>query len=476
MLSITDIHIDKTSDVPLYKQLADEILRLIQNGILKPNDRLWPIRTASSALSINSVTVVGAYKYLENKKAVYSQVGSGTFVSPLPLNTVPEPVAEQNIHFDKAFSEEEQSFPGMINLSDTSLPQSLFPVDEFKTAFDTLLDMQKGQAFSSAEIQGHAPLRQRLCRYLSFYGINASAENIQILSGAQQGIDIVTKAMASYGDIVFTEKPTFYGAAGAFLSRGCQIIEIPMLENGVDTVALETLAKLYHPKFFYTMAYFQTPTGISVSLEKKRHVLELAEKYDFYIIEDDNLYDFNYGKSSIVPYKALDYRDRVIYIKSFSKILMPGLRIGFSVLPKAIAKNIAEAKYTSDISTSGFIQKALDIYLSNDTWQKHIETVRSYGNEQYKLAVKYCDRNLRDTCLYIKPNGGISLWVDTGLSDIELLISKLRDKNVILSNGRQFMMSGEKTSCVRLCFCNLSANKLEAGIRRMGECIKSLKN
>ncbi|MCI2000878.1 MAG: PLP-dependent aminotransferase family protein [Clostridia bacterium] len=475
-MKLSDIRLDKKSSIPLYRQLGDEIFKLIKSGVLCPNDKLPPIRKVSDVLGVNNVTVVNAYKYLENKKIVYSQVGSGTFVSPLPLDTVPEPVAEQNIHFNANFTEEERQFPGMINLSDTSIPQSLFPVDEFKTAFNTLLDLEKGEAFSTTEIQGHVPLRELLCEYLAKYGINTKIENIQILSGAQQGIDIVTKAMASYGDIVFTEKPTFYGAAGAFLSHGCQIIEIPMLENGVDVSALENMAKLYHPKFFYTMAYFQTPTGISVNLEKKRHVLELSEKYNFYIIEDDNLYDFNYGKSSIVPYKALDYHDRVIYIKSFSKILMPGLRIGFSVLPQTISKSIAEAKYTSDISTSGFIQKALEIYLSGNTWQKHIENVRKYANEQYRFAVKYADRNLRETCRYIKPNGGISLWVDTGLDDINRLINMLREKNVMISNGSQFMINGEKTSCVRLCFCNLSQNKLEAGIRRMGECIKMLKN
>lgn len=475
-MKLSDIRLDKSSSIPLYRQLGDEILKLIQSGALCPNDKLPPIRKVSDTFGVNNITVVNAYKYLENKKAVYSQVGSGTFVSPLPLDTVPEPVAEQNIHFNPAASDDEQQFPGMINLSDASLPQSLFPVDEFKTAFITLLDLERGQAFSSTEIQGHIPLRELLCNYLTAYGINTTPENIQILSGAQQGIDIVTKAMASYGDVVFTEKPTFYGAAGAFLSHGCQIIEIPMLENGVDVSALENMAKLYHPKFFYTMAYFQTPTGISINLEKKRRVLELSEKYGFYIIEDDNLYDFNYGKTSIVPYKALDYHDRVIYIKSFSNILMPGLRIGFSVLPKTISKSIAKAKYTTDISTSGFIQKALEIYLSGNTWQKHIESVRHYANEQYHFAVKYADRNLRDTCRYIKPNGGISLWIDTGLSDINQLIYMLKEKNVIISNGSQFMINGEKTSFVRLCFCNLSQNKLEAGIRRMGECIKILKN
>lgn len=129
--------------------------------------------------------------------------------------------------------------------------------------------------------------------------------------------------MLRYGDVVFVEKPTFYGAAGAFLSRGGKLIEIPLEEDGMDMVILENFLKLYHPRFIYMMAYYQTPTGISYSMEKKRRLLELAEKYDTYIIEEDDFYDFHYDKEPIVPLKALDYKNRVIYTKAFPKSSCP---------------------------------------------------------------------------------------------------------------------------------------------------------
>ena len=320
--------------------------------------------------------------------------------------------------------------------------------------------------------QGYAPLRESICTYLKDYGITTTAETVQILSGAQQGIDVVSKAMISYGDVVFMEKPTFYGAAGAFLSRGCQIIEIPMEMDGMDITALENLVKLYHPKFLYVMAYFQTPTGITYSSDKKRKILDLAEKYNFFIIEDDNLYDFNYTEEPIVPFKALDYRNRVVYIKSFSKILMPGLRMGFAVLPKKILQKMMTAKYTTDISTSGFLQKALDIYLNENPWRQHIISIRSYGKDKYKTAMKYADRHLKPYLKYTKPNGGISLWLDTGKISAETLLSAAAQKNVLLSLGSQFYISGEESHHLRLCFVNVSDEKIEAGIRRLGECAK----
>lgn len=465
-----NLKLNKQSSIPIYQQLGDYIFRLIEEGRLTANQKLPPIRKLAKEAEVNSVTVVSAYKYLENKKAVYSQTGSGTFVSPIPLENIPEPVINENLNtmIKKPISSE-----GVINFTSTSLPQELFPTSEFKQAFDTLLDREKGGAFGTMDSQGYAPLRESICTYLKHYGITATAETIQILSGAQQGIDVVAKAMISYGDVVFMEKPTFYGAAGAFLSRGCQIIEIPMETDGMDTSALENLVKLYHPKFLYVMAYFQTPTGITYSALKKRKILDMAEKYNFFIIEDDNLYDFNYSEESLVPFKALDNRNRVVYIKSFSKILMPGLRIGFAVLPKKILQKMVTAKYTTDISTSGFLQKALDIYLTENSWQQHIKTIRSYGKDKYKTAVKYADRYLKPYLKYTKPNGGISLWLDTGNIPAETLLAAAVQKNVLLSLGSQFYINGEESHHLRLCFVNVSDEKLEAGIRRLGDCAKN---
>ncbi len=463
-----DFELDKNSTIPLYQQLGDKIFSMIENGNLLPNEKLPPIRHLAKTAGVNPVTVVSAYKYLENKKAVYSHTGSGTFVSPIPLESIPEPVIARNLKILKRPS----PAASVINFTSTSLPQELFPVDEFKKAFDLLLDREKGGAFSTMNPQGYAPLRESICTYLKDYGINTFPDNIQILSGAQQGIDIVSKAMTSYGDVVFMEKPTFYGAAGAFLNRGCKVIEIEMENDGIDTTALENLAKLYRPKFLYVMAYFQTPTGITYSPKKKAKLIDLAEKYNFYIIEDDNLYDFNYTKESLVPLKAMDFRNRVIYIKSFSKILMPGLRIGFAVLPKKIMANMMLAKYTTDISTSGFLQKAVDIYLRENTWRSHIKSINDYGMEKYRLAIKYSDRFLKPYIKFHKPKGGISLWLDTGEISAEALLKEAAAKNVILSHGSQFYINDEEVNLLRLCFINVSDEKLEAGIRRIGQCAK----
>ena len=469
--TIFHLKLNKEGQVPLYQQLADGLAKLISEGSLHPDSKLPPIRKMAEKYGVNNVTVVAAYKHLESKQMVYSRKGSGTFVSPLPVEAIPEPVAKGNLHsFDAGIS-----FDKAINFANTSLPHELFPVEAFKTAFDEVLVREKGGAFQYTDSMGYEPLRQQLCNYLGGNGIKTTLDSVQIISGAQQGVDVISKALIHFGDVVFVESPTFYGAAGAFLSRGAKLIEIPMENDGMEMAILEDYLKLYRPRFIYMMAYFQTPTGISYSMEKKRRLLELAERYDTYIIEEDDFYDFYYSKDTPVPLKALDYKNRVVYIKSFSKILMPGLRMGLMVLPKKVHQGVMEAKYTTDISTSGFIQKAMEQYLRENGWEHHAKTMRRFGGEKYRRTLSLVKKYLGGRATYSMPNGGVSLWIKLpdGVS-AEAFCSRMLEKNIILTPGSQFEISGKDSGHVRLSFCGLDDDKIEVGLKRMGETMEKM--
>lgn len=469
--TIFHIKLDKEGQSPLYQQLADGLGRLISQGSLAPDSKLPPIRKMAEEYGVNNVTVVTAYKHLESKQMVYSRKGSGTFVSPLPVEAIPSPVAKGNLHsFEVGIS-----FDKAINFANTSLPHELFPVDAFKKAFNEVLEREKGGAFRYTDSMGYQPLREQLCSYIEAYGIKTTTDSVQIISGAQQGIDVISKAMIHFGDVVFVESPTFYGAAGAFLSRGAKLIEIPMENDGMKMSVLEDYLKLYRPRFIYMMAYFQTPTGISYSLEKKRRLLELAERYDTYIIEEDDFYDFYYSKEAPVPLKALDYKNRVVYIKSFSKILMPGLRMGLMVLPKKIHQGVMEAKYTTDISTSGFIQKAMEQYFKENGWEEHAKTMRGFGGEKYRHTLSFAKKYLAGRASFSLPNGGVSLWIKLpeGIG-AEAFCSRMLEKNVILTPGSQFEISGRDSDHIRLSFCGLEDGKIEVGLKRMSETIDNM--
>lgn len=471
MEEIFSIKLEKKGELPLYQQLAEGIAAQIRAGSLPADSKLPPIRKMAAHFGVNSATVVAAYKYLEQKQMVYSRAGSGTFVSPLPVEALPQPVMQHEL---QSFAQD-MTMENAINFAATTLPHELFPVAAFQRAFDAVLEEEKGGAFRYTESMGYAPLRGQLCRYLEGHGIRTEPENLQIISGAQQGIDIIAKAMLGFGDVVFVEKPTFYGAAGAFLSRGGKLIEIPLESDGMNLAILEDYLKLYQPRFLYLMAYFQTPTGISYSMEKKRRLLELAEKYDTYIIEEDDFYDFYYGKEPIVPLKALDYKNRVIYIKSFSKILMPGLRMGLIVLPKKIRRAVMEAKYTTDISTSGFLQRAMAYYLRENGWERHAQEMRAYGSAKYRKTLSATAKYLAGLVRFVHPEGGVSLWMELPADiDAEAFCSRMLEKNVILTPGSQYSISGGAERHVRLSFANLSDEKIEVGLKRMGDTLREM--
>lgn len=464
MNGIYSLQIDRNAQTPLYQQLGEGLCSLIVSGALPPNTKLPPIRKMAEELKVNAVTVVNAYKFLEQKKVAYSQVGSGTYVANLQLSAeprIPEHI-RQEMH-------KQLEIKDAINFANTSMPEEFFPVEEFKAAFNEVLDNERGGAFSYQDSQGYLKLRELLCGYLSTKGISCKADQIQIISGAQQGIDIAAKAVTGYGDTVLVEKPTFYGATGAFLSRGCQVMEVELEEDGMCMEKLETYMKIYRPKLLYMMAHFQVPTGISYSLEKKRRLLYLAEKYDAFIIEDDNLYDFYYGRQEAVPLKALDYKNRVIYIKSFSKALMPGLRIGCIVLPRRIRDKVAAAKYTTDISTSGFIQKAFALYLEKNPYQQHIQKLRNYGRVKYYTAIAAARSYLKNVADFREEEGGISLWLclKEGISAQELGDALLKE-GVILSLGGQYYLQDKDDRHIRLCFGSLSDVDIDRGMRRIG--------
>ncbi len=467
-----DIELDKNDGEALYIQLACKIMQLIESGKIPPDFKLPSIRLLSQRLGVNNITVINCYKYLENRKIVYSQKGSGTYAASIGINSVSELDVRQQRSINML---EKTKSASAINFAESSVSSDLFPVKKFKVFFNEVLDRDKGNAFSLQDIQGYPPLREVIAENLEKYKIKTSPDKIQIISGAQQGIDIIAKAMLSFGDEVFVERPTYYGAVDAILSRGAKIIDIPMLSDGIDIEALEHMLNLYHPRFIYVMPNYQTPTCISYSQEKKRKILNLAYKNNIYIVEEDNLSDFNYSGTAVSTLKSFDYKNKVIYIKSFSKILMPGLRLGFMVLPKPILENVVSAKYSTDISTSSFIQRAFKLFIDNGDWDKHILYMRNIFGKKYSLTSSEIKKNLSKYTSYIEPYGGLSFYLklkNKNLTSEELCL-RLAEKNVILAPSSIYYLSDEfAQQCIRLSFSNVSDESIVKGIKIISEELK----
>ena len=379
-----------------YIRIYTHIKNLIIEGEIKEHEKLPPIRKLSEYIGVNNTTIVKVYELLEKEGYVYKIVGSGTFASEIKKYRAKDDKKNKNV----------------IQVDNGNPSNEMFQVEDFKKAVNLALSKNEGAIFEYDEGLGNEGLRDRISKYLIKNGINTTKDDLQVISGAQQGIDIVCKGIINYSDIVFVEEPTYNGAIEVFKSRGAKIISIPMLDDGIDIGILKLKLDKIKPKLMYVMPNFQNPTGISYSSYKKKKLLELAEEYDFYILEDDFISDFKFDSEDNRPLKSYDENNRVIYIKSFSKIFMPGLRIGVIDIPPELMKNILWAKYSSDISTPGLIQSSLLCYMEEFDWDKHIEKMDKIYDEKYRVAKECIKKFFKGKIRVRNCSGGINFFCE----------------------------------------------------------------
>lgn len=471
MKQYESIIIDKSSPEPMYLQVYEGMRTLIEEGSIRPEEKLPTIRSLAGKLGVNNVTIVNAYKLLEQKGYVYSRVGSGTYVRGM---SKPNSIVDSVGDFDLIDQGHIKMNQNQINFSTSTPNPKLFPVKEFKEVLNEVLDRDGGFAFGYQEAQGYYPLRESIKMYMEEKGIGVDINEIHVISGAQQGIDIVAKALVGFNDTIVVESPTYTGATAAFKSRGANIIEIPMMEDGIDIKELEEVLKSVSPKLIYVMTSFQNPTGVTYSEDKKIQLLYLAQKYNTYILEDDYLPELSFSGNRSMPIKAIDANNKVIYLKSFSKIFMPGIRIGFLVAPAEIAKGVLSAKHTTDISSASLMQRAFDLYLRKKKWEQHIDMMWKIYKEKYDDMVKYL-REMAPFIEFFDPLGGIHIWGKTDI-DSSALLSLARQKGVIAAPGSVFYLDDRRSNFFRLSFVGVERDEIPKGIELLRDSYYDLKN
>jgi len=481
------IKLDPALGRPLYVQLYESIKKMLEEGILPPDFRLPSIRRLADLLNVNQVTVVSAYKLLISNGYAYSKTGSGTYTTETIPSFQPQDTQIDNYTAitDEVYYNEDISFmssreikidSNTINFASATPTPDLFPVDNFKKALDEVLERDRGNAFSYQEGQGFYPLRESIASVIC-EGLACSSSDIQIISGAQQGIDIISKAFLRQGDYVITESPTYTGAVAVFKSRGARIIDVDIAEDGPNLNIIEYNLKKYKPRLIYTIPSFQNPTGYSYSNAKRIELIRLAEKYNAYIIEDDYVSEMDFDGRSYLSLKSLDSSGRVIFIKSFSKIFMPGLRLGYMIVPSNLKHKVLEAKHTTDISTSGLIQRAFDLYIREGFWNSHMKYVYEIYKERYFKAINTLKENLPNYVNFNVPGGGLNIWL-TFQNDfpVDKLYKNCSSGNIVFAPGRIFYSSTPvyKAASIRLSFAAVYTDKIDEGISKLCAIIRNI--
>lgn len=470
-LEFVSIQLDKDSKTSLYVQLYDALRELVISGKLSYGYLLPPVRKLAAFLGVNPGTVVNAYKLLEQNGYIFSRAGSGSYVAELSGQADDAGVLTAGEEAEtEVFPQLPAAIPAdCLDFATVMPPPDLLPIDDFKNVLIEVLDRDKGNAFSYQDSQGFLPLRQSISAYLKEQGIKAQADNVQIISGAQQGIDIVAKALLNFGDYVFTENPTYPGAIAVFRSRGAKIVEIAMQEDGMDIQELEAKIRSFRPKLIYVMANIQNPTGYSYSTAKRNRLIGLARRYNAIILEDDYISELDVSELPLAPLKALDRDQRVIYLKSFSKIFMPGLRLAFLLIPPPLVSKMLTVKHTSDISTSGLTQRAFDLYLRKGIWQKHIAAIRRIYLERYQTTLAAIDEFLPQGVMCHRPRGGLTCWLTLpeGVS-AERLAAEAASQGILLTPGTAFFPRQAPDRFIRLSFAAVCSEEILQGVKTLG--------
>lgn len=465
--------IEFNSEIPKYIEISKHIKKMIDENNVDDGEKLPSIRKLSKILMVNEVTVVSAYKKLEVEGYAYQKMGSGTYAKK----------RDTNIKFKKEYSntlkkisgkdlKKYVDFTGEINSSE------FFPVTVFKDVLNEVLDRDGTEAFAYKESLGYEGLRNSISTF--FWDNKVSSEDILILSGAQQGIDIVSKSIINIHDNVVVEKPTYGGALTVFKWRRANIFEVDMLEDGVNLPQFEEILKKNRIKCFYAMSYFQNPTGATYSLEKKLKILELAELYDFYIVEDDYLSELIYDHKLYISFKSLDTFDKVIYIKSFSKIFLPGIRLGYMISPQKCKEHIQNSKINTDISTSSLMQRALDLYINKDLWKEHICRLNRAYKDKYNFMIKCIEKYLSLKVSYYTPGGGIHFYfkveADFKVNSMELFY-RCMNRKILITPGILFYKDAQEgNDYFRLSFSEISKPEIEEGIKIISEILSVRQN
>lgn len=362
--------------------------------------------------------------------------------------------------------------PAIIPFAAGNPDTDAFPIDEVKKISAEIFENEPVTALQYGVTEGYAPLRERLSKYQKEkFNIGRDFDSIIITSGAQQVMDLATKVLCDFGDTVICECPSFIGSLNCFRSYGCQLAGVRVESDGMDISQLEEVIKNAHnPRFIYTIPNFQNPSGATMSLEKRKALYELAKKYGLIILEDNPYGDLRVSGEDIPSIKSFDEDGIVIYAGSFSKILSPGLRVGFIIAPAEITAKMTVGKQASDVHTPVFSQMIVDKWMAEYDISAHIGKIRNIYRRKLNLMCDLIDSELGDFVKYVRPEGGLFVWCELPeYADMLGFVRECIKNNVAVVPGTAFMLNDENTNSFRMNFSTPSDEKIIEGMKALGK-------
>jgi 2-aminoadipate transaminase len=363
---------------------------------------------------------------------------------------------------------------GAISFAGGLPAPELFPVEKIDKVTQKLMQINPSEALQYGPTLGYEPLREKIADFMSREGVTANANNICITAGSQQALSLCTMMFLNPGDTVIVENPSYLGAFSAFKPFEVNFVGVDTDDDGMDIEKLEHVIKTTpNAKLIYVIPNFQNPTGRTWNLERRKKLIDIANKYDIAIMEDNAYGELGYEGERVASLKSLDTEGKVIYLGSFSKILCPGFRVGWIAAEAKQIEKFELLKYGADLQNNQFSQMQIYEFLNNYNIDEHIAVIKNEYKIRRDLMLKVIEEKFPKEARYIRPSGGMFVWMELPehINTRELLVKSL-EKNVGFVPGGSFYAGGECESALRLNFSNMEREKIVEGMEILAQVLK----
>lgn len=471
------IDLDRGSREPLYRQLAASLQQRIRSGALPPRTRLPTVRQLAQQLGVTRLTVHSAYAELQSHGWIEATVGRGTFVAEQIAQLIAPPearfgreVTPGGVMADMLYMTQ---LPGLCALGRADPAPELFPLRNWQRATELAFAQGGSALMNYTTAQGDLTLRSALAELVRERGVSAGPDEILIAPGVTGGLSLAAGLLARPGDTVLVERPTYLGALNVFTARGLRVQSLPMDDDGLLIPAVAQALCEQRPAFLYTIPTFQNPGGVCLSRERRAALLDLAERHDLTIIEDDIYGRIAYEGPALPALKADDRSGRVIYLSSFSKSLMPGLRMGYAIARPQIIQQLTRLRQAHDVCSPLLTQRALAIFIEQGWLAAHIKRVLPRYRERRDAMLRAMERFFPLGVTWTRPRGGFTCWVTlpAEVNVGELYLNAIA-RGVAFVPGSVFSVEPESQPHIRLCFSTESPDRLADAIATLGSLLR----
>ncbi len=474
--------LNRQSGVPLYQQIASAITNDIRRGRLRPGDPLPGTRTLARSLGVQRLTVVSAFDELVAEGWIVTRRTRGTFVSPELPESPPRSFAPgvvertgvpERVVFDLPQAPPAempyQVPPGSLLFAPNRTDVRLIPHDLIGRAYRRAIRRAGGVLLAYGRPQGHERLRAAIAAMLSATrGVAATADDVCITRGSQMAITLLARALIRPSDVIAVEELSYQPAAENFRMHGAKVVPIPLDKEGLRIEPLEQLAQARRIRAVYVTPHHQFPTTVTLSAARRLRLLELARTRRFAIIEEDYDHEFHYDGRPVLPLASADRWGVVAYVGTLSKVLAPGLRIGYVVAPRPLLTKVIAHRMYIDVQGDRVLEYALAELIEEGEVQRHIRRVRREYAARRDVLVDALRRTLGDAFSFTVPAGGIALWVKAADGiDIDVWARRAKARGAVMVTAASFALDRKPRPFARLGFASLDRSELVEGVRRI---------